>query len=213
MSRSLSREEFFAAWSSSHGGASITGIVKIWLNISFAITRPLIVLRISPNLLSLLSIFMGIAFLASIESNWTILFLILSLLLDGIDGTVAICTGKTSRYGAVVDAVADRLVEATWAIGLTLLGAPWQVVAGSWLAAFLQEYMRARAGGLGIGEVLIVTWAERPIRATLIFIPLIGRLFGMDLFSIAAIFWLVLQLSSAVVLFNSLRLRLQQSPR
>ncbi|MFM8937899.1 MAG: CDP-alcohol phosphatidyltransferase family protein [Actinomycetota bacterium] len=213
MSIRMSKEELFSNWSELHGGAEVKGIVRAWLNISFYITRPLIILRLSPNSLSLLSIFAAGGFLLTLESHWAIALLVLSLLLDGIDGTVAIATGKSSKFGALVDSVADRLVEGLWAIALYLLGAPWQVVITAWLAAFVQEYLRARVGGLGVNQVLFVTWCERPVRATLIFIPLIGRLFGLDLFELAAWIWAIMQLTSALTLFNLLRLQLQQSQR
>jgi archaetidylinositol phosphate synthase len=213
MSRRMSKEELFSNWSELHGGAEVKGIVRAWLNISFYIIRPLIILRLSPNTLSLLSIFAAAGFLLALESHWAIALLVLSLLLDGIDGTVAIATGKSSKFGALVDSVADRFVEGLWAIAFYLLGAPWQVVITAWLAAFVQEYLRARVGGLGVNQVLFVTWCERPVRATLIFIPLIGRLFGFDLFELAAWLWAIMQLTSALTLFNLLRLQLQQSQR
>ena len=120
----MKKEEFFSNWSKVHGDAEINGIVRIWLRISFVITRPLVALKVSPNSLSLLSIVSAIAFLIDIESPRAILFLVLSLLLDGIDGTVAISTGKSSRFGAIVAAVADRIVEAVWSYAFFLLGAP-----------------------------------------------------------------------------------------
>ncbi len=213
MSRRMRKEELFSNWSALHGGAEVKGIVRAWLTISFYITRPIIVLRLSPNSVSLLSIFAAVGFLLALESHWAITLLVLSLLLDGVDGTVAIATGKSSKFGALVDSVADRLVEGLWAVALYLLGAPWQVVIMAWLAAFIQEYLRARVGGLGVNQVLFVTWCERPVRATLIFIPLIGRLFGFDLFVLAAWIWAIMQLTSALTLFNLLRLQLQQSQR
>ena len=170
-------------------------------------------MKFSPNSLSLLSILAAAGLLLTVESHWAIALLVLSLLLDGIDGTVAIATGKSSKFGALVDSVSDRLVEGLWAIALYLLGAPWQVVITAWLAAFVQEYLRARVGGLGVNQVLFVTWCERPVRATLIFIPLIGRLFGFDLFELASWIWATMQVTSALTLFNLLRLRLKQSQR
>ena len=209
----MTREELFNRWSALHGDAQVKGIVKAWLMVSYFISRPLIAMRFSPNSLSILSIFAAMSFVFTLETHWAISLLVLSLLLDGIDGTVAIITGKSSKFGAMVDAVADRLVESLWAIALYLLGAPWEIVLVAWLAAFTQEYLRARAGGLGVNQVLIVTWCERPVRATLIFIPLVGRLFGFDLFEVASWLWAILQVSSAVTLFNLLRLQLQQSQR
>lgn len=204
----MDKGQFFAEWSKIHGNARVSGIVKAWLTISFWVTRPLALLRVSPNFLSVASILVGAAFIWKIESNWSALLLVLSLALDGIDGTLAITTGKTSRFGALLDSVADRLVESLWAYGLYLLGAPWQIVTVAWLASYLQEYLRARAGGLGIQEVVVVTFAERPVRASLIFIALIANLLGIELIVEVAFIWAALQTISAVTLFRALRLRL-----
>ncbi|MEY3711043.1 MAG: hypothetical protein RLZZ99_864 [Actinomycetota bacterium] len=204
----MDKGQFFAEWSKIHGNARVSGIVKAWLTISFWVTRPLALLRISPNFLSVASILVGAAFIWKIESNWSALLLVLSLALDGIDGTLAITTGKTSRFGALLDSVADRLVESLWAYGLYLLGAPWQIVTVAWLASYLQEYLRARAGGLGIQEVVVVTFAERPVRASLIFIALIANLLGIELIVEVAFIWAALQTISAVTLLRALRLRL-----
>lgn len=204
----MDKGQFFAEWSKIHGNARVSGIVKAWLTISFWLTRPLALLRVSPNFLSVASILVGAAFIWKIESNWSALLLVLSLALDGIDGTLAITTGKTSRFGALLDSVADRLVESLWAYGLYLLGAPWQIVTVAWLASYLQEYLRARAGGLGIQEVVVVTFAERPVRASLIFIALIANLLGIELIVEVAFIWAALQTISAVTLLRALRLRL-----
>ena len=204
----MDKGQFFAEWSKIHGNARVSGIVKAWLTISFWVTRPLALLRVSPNFLSVASILVGAAFIWKIESNWSALLLVLSLALDGIDGTLAITTGKTSRFGALLDSVADRLVESLWAYGLYLLGAPWQIVTVAWLASYLQEYLRARAGGLGIQEVVVVTFAERPVRASLIFIALIANLLGIELIVEVAFIWAALQTISAITLLRALRLRL-----
>ena len=113
----MTRDEFFLRWSKEHGGASIRGIVRGWLVISFAITRPLVALKVSPNFLSILSIFTGLGFVLTTESFWALIFLAVSLLLDGIDGTVAISGGKSSKLGALVDSISDRIVESCWAFG------------------------------------------------------------------------------------------------
>jgi archaetidylinositol phosphate synthase len=209
----MKRDEFFAEWSRIHGQAEVTGIVRGWLSISYWLTRPLVVLRVSPNLLTLSSIALGALFLFFISENLAIFLLALSLLLDGIDGTVAIITGKSTRFGALLDSFADRIVESLWAFGFYLIGAPWQVLVIAWIAAYAQEYMRARAAGLGVTEVLIVTPAERPVRATFIFIALIARAVGLDLVTPIVVIWAALQSYSALKLLNVLRSRLRQSPR
>ena len=209
----MNREQFFIKWSDLHGGAEIKGIVKWWLSVSYSIARVLI--RISPTLLTLLALPVALLFLYYLPSPLSILLLVLTLAIDGIDGTVAILAEKVSKSGAVLDAFVDRLVESAWAYGLFLLGAPWQLVLSAWLAAFVQEYMRARAGGLGVSEVGIVTIAERPVRATLLFIGLVATMVGIAdqgrIATITSVIWVVMQVIAALTIFLSLRLRLRQS--
>ncbi len=211
----MNREQFFIKWSDLHGGAEIKGIVKWWLSVSYSIARVLI--RISPTLLTLLALPVALLFLYYLPSPLSILLLVLTLAIDGIDGTVAILAEKVSKSGAVLDAFVDRLVESAWAYGLFLLGAPWQLVLSAWLAAFIQEYMRARAGGLGVSEVGIVTIAERPVRATLLFIGLVATMVGIAdqvrIATITSVIWVAMQAIAALTIFLSLRSRLQQSQR
>ena len=209
----MTRDEFFGKWSALHGGAEIKGIVKAWLWISFGLCRALARLRITPNGLTYISLVFAAFYLYFINSHWAIAFLVLSLMADGLDGTLAIITNRVTRWGATLDSVVDRIVEAIWAIGLFHLGAPWQFVLVAWLAAFAQEYMRARAGGLGIHEIGVVTISERPVRATFIFIALIGRVIGLDVTSVLSCIWMVMQLFSVFTVLRVLRPLLQQSQR
>jgi Phosphatidylglycerophosphate synthase len=149
----------------------------------------------------------------SIESNWAIAFLVFSLIADGIDGSLAILTGKVSRWGALLDGFIDRIVEALWAFSLYLLGAPYQLVLIAWLAAFLQEYMRSRAASLGVTQLGVVTIGERPIRASILFIALVARAVDMDLVTLLAQIWAILQVISLFTVLNFLRPLLQQSQR
>lgn len=212
-SSSMTRDEFFDRWSALHGGAEIRGIVRAWLRISFAICRGLSLVRVTPNGLTYISLIFAGFYLYFINSHWAIAFLVLSLMADGLDGTLAILTNRVSRWGATLDSVVDRVVEAIWAIGLFHLGAPWQFVLVAWLAAFAQEYMRARAGGLGIHEIGVVTISERPVRATFIFVALVGRAVELDVTSVVAGIWMAMQLYSAISVLRVLRPLLQQSPR
>lgn len=209
----LSRTEFFAEWSRLHGGAEIKGIVRAWLSISFTVTTALKAIRVTPNGLTHISLVCGVLFLYFIDSHWAIAFLVLSLMADGLDGSLAIITRRVTRWGAALDAVIDRTVESLWAIGLFMLGADWEWVLLAWLAAFSQEYMRARASGLGVHEVGVVTISERPIRASLIFIVLIGRVFDFNLANSVAMIWVVMQVISVVTVLRFLRPLLQQSQR
>ena len=209
----MKKSEFFNSWANLHGGAQIKGIVRAWLEISFLICKPLAVLRVTPNALSIIGLLLGISLVVSIESNWAIAFLVFSLIADGIDGSLAILTGKVSRWGALLDGFIDRIVEALWAFSLYLLGAPYQLVLIAWLAAFLQEYMRSRAASLGVTQLGVVTIGERPIRASILFIALVARAVDMDLVTLLAQIWAILQVISLFTVLNFLRPLLQQSQR
>jgi len=49
---------------------------------------------------------------------------VVSGILDAVDGAVARVTGKTSNFGAYLDGMVDRLVEALLYVGLMLYGLP-----------------------------------------------------------------------------------------
>jgi CDP-diacylglycerol--glycerol-3-phosphate 3-phosphatidyltransferase len=170
----MKKEEFNSTWSDLHGGAEIKGIVKTWLAISFASAKFLSKLHITPNILTLLGVLFAIAMATNPLSLWAIPLLVLSLYADGIDGSVAIYQERQSSFGAILDSVADRVSEALWFYVAYRIGAPAWLVLGTYVVASTQEYARARLSALGISDVGVVTPAERPVRASFIFIALVS---------------------------------------
>jgi phosphatidylglycerophosphate synthase len=189
----VDKNEFYTTWSNLHGGAKIEGIVKTWLQISYASAKFLSKLRVTPNLLTFAGLFFAIALWQFANSWVAALFLVLSLFFDGIDGSLAILQKKTSKFGAFIDSFVDRISEVFWALALYELGAPTALVFVALLATYVQEYIRARSGGLGHNEVGIVTICERPVRASLIFIAIIANLVGLDLVTAISIVWVAMQ--------------------
>jgi len=181
----MNKADFFAKWSALHGNAEIKGIVKAWLNISYSSARFMSALRITPNLLTLLGIVFALAMAVNPLSLWTIPLLVLSLYADGIDGSVAIYQNRESQFGAILDSVADRISEALWFYVAYRIGAPAWIVLLTYVIASTQEYARARLGGLGISEVGVVTPAERPVRASFIFIALVAYAIEFNLVTLA----------------------------
>lgn len=189
----MDKNEFFVTWSKLHGEAKIEGIVKTWLQISYSVVGPLAKLRITPNLLTLAGLIFAIA-LWQFPNSWpAALFLVLSLFFDGIDGSLAIYSRVTSKFGAFTDSFVDRLSEVFWALALYKLSAPAILVFLALLATFVQEYLRARAGGLGHDEVGLVTICERPVRASLIFIAIVANLIGFEAAVVIAAIWVAMQ--------------------
>ena len=191
-----------------HGGAKIEGVVKTWLQISYATAKFFAKLRVTPNLLTFAGLFFAIA-LWQFANSWpAAAFLVLSLFFDGIDGSLAILQKKTSKFGAFTDSFVDRISEVFWALALYELGAPATLVFIALLATYVQEYLRARAGGLGHEEVGIVTICERPVRASLIFIAIIANLIGLEIISVVAAVWVAMQVIALSQLTRSLYKRL-----
>ncbi|CAB4959011.1 MAG: hypothetical protein F2855_03505 [Actinobacteria bacterium] len=180
----MNQTEFFAKWSALHGSAEIKGIVKAWLKISYGSAKFMTALRITPNLLTLLGIVFAIAMAANPLAVWTIPLLVLSLYADGIDGSVAIYQNRATHFGAILDSVADRISEALWFYVAYRIGAPAWLVLITYVIASTQEYARARLGGLGIKDVGVVTPAERPVRASFIFVALVAYAINLNLVSL-----------------------------
>ena len=205
----MDKNEFFTTWSNLHGGAKIEGVVKTWLQISYASAKFLSKLRVTPNLLTFAGLFFAIALWQFANSWLAAIFLVLSLFFDGIDGSLAILQKKTSKFGAFTDSFVDRISEFFWALALYKLGAPASLVFVALLATFIQEYLRARSGGLGHSEVGIVTICERPVRASLIFIAIVANLIGLDLVTAISIIWVAMQFIALSQLTGSLYKRLR----
>ena len=196
----MKKDEFFSIWRRLHGDANISGIVKGWLSISYVIVKPLSKARVTPNILTILGLFFGVLLYANAETFWAPALLVLSLICDGIDGSLAIVTNKSTKWGAILDSTVDRLTEIFWVLALYKIGADLKLLIIVLLAASLQEYIRARAVGLGVSEVGIVTFAERPVRASFVFVVFISLQFNFIIYNQIIICWLALQLISLIML-------------
>jgi phosphatidylglycerophosphate synthase len=194
----MSQAQFFLAWSKLHGDAQITGIVKLWLKISFAVVKQLAKLKITPNSLSISGLIFGIFLYLNAEAKWAALLLVASLICDGIDGSLAIITGKASKWGAALDSILDRITEVFWALAFISSGAEERLVITAVIFASAQEYLRARAGGLGLTEVGVVSISERPVRASILFVALIAFAIDLPIIDLLAPVWLVLQAISFI---------------
>jgi phosphatidylglycerophosphate synthase len=192
----MKQQDFFIIWSKLHGDAKVTGIVKAWLIISFALVKPLSKLKFTPNILTLFGLFFGVLLYINAQSPWAALLLVLSLTCDGIDGSLAILTSKFSKWGALLDSTADRITEVFWLLTLYKIGADIKLLLVIVVFASVQEYLRARAGGLGMSQVGVVTFAERPVRASFIFIALIASAIDIAIIPQIVILWLLLQVIS-----------------
>jgi phosphatidylglycerophosphate synthase len=167
-------DDYLRRWAPLHGGyeprsGSVAGR---WLSLAYVAARPLAVRGVTPGVLTAWGVLVSaaVAAIASAGGRWPLaaaVVVVVAGLLDNLDGAVAILTGRTSRWGFVLDSLADRLSDTAYLVALWVLGAPGPLcVVGGGLMG-LQEYARARAGNAGMGEVGVVTVWERPTRVVL----------------------------------------------
>jgi CDP-diacylglycerol--glycerol-3-phosphate 3-phosphatidyltransferase len=194
----LSKDEFKAKWSSLHSDAETTGIVGAWLHISYRFGLICTLLRISPNALTVLGLLGAVATALTAHLPWAIFFLVFSLFCDGIDGSVAIFQHRESKFGATLDSVVDRISEALWFYALYAIGVPAWIPITLWSVAAFQEYARAKLISLGVSDIGVVTPAERPVRASFLFIVLILNQLSLPGVTELSIAFLVLQIYSFV---------------
>ena len=166
-----------AAWSALHGGIRPSPVVRGWLRLVRALVRP--VRRVPPDVLSVAGVLVLVgawALTATGRPGTAVaaVLVVLAGVLDGLDGAVALATGRARPLGAVVDAVCDRLGDLLLLAVLVELGAPpgWALAVAA--ATLLHEYARARAQAVGMPGVGAVTVAERPTRLILVALPTVG---------------------------------------
>ena len=142
-------------------------------------------LKISPNLLSVFGLILGIiaaVFIALDDLIFAALFLLIGAIADLFDGSLARKFNKETVFGAFLDSVIDRVQELSIFIGATYLliskeNYEWAILPVLTLGlSFLVSYSRARGEGLGIQtkDSGIVT---RPERLLILIIGLITNQF------------------------------------
>ncbi|MDX3659037.1 CDP-alcohol phosphatidyltransferase family protein [Streptomyces sp. ID05-26A] len=167
-----------AGWSRLHSeDVSGSRLVVGWLRFIHAIARPFD--RVHPDLLSVAGVVAvgGAAAVAFAGGRWPLLALVLVVaggVLDGLDGAVALRTGRARPVGAVIDAVADRLSDLGLVLVLFALDAPAWWCAGLGVALLLHEYARAKAQSVGMTSAGAVTVAERPTRMIVVAVACAG---------------------------------------
>ncbi len=163
--------EYLERWSRLHGGVDPAGnrLVGLWLRLTYRVARPLARSGASPDLVTGLGVVVAgsVVALCVLGGRWVLLAVVvtvLSGLLDNLDGAVAVLTDRVSAWGAVLDALADRVADGAYLLALVVLGAPGPLAVAAGALMVAQEYARARAGQAGLADVGVVTVAERPTR-------------------------------------------------
>ncbi len=128
---------------------------------------------IKPNTLTWIGLIVSFIAAYTIATDHLVVagtLVLLSGLFDILDGALARATGRSTRFGAMLDSTFDRLADAALLFGVALLyvnTGRWVNVVLAFLAlvgSFLTSYVRARAEGLGMAcPVGLFTRAERVI--------------------------------------------------
>lgn len=165
-------------WSALHGGIRPSRPVRAWLRLVRALSSGPVA-RVPPDVLSVAGVAaLAGAWAAAVAGRpWTLLTALLVVaagVLDGLDGAVAVRTGRARPLGAVVDAVADRVGDLLLGAVLVALGAPPGWVVAALAVVFVHEYLRARAQSVGMPGVGAVTVAERPTRLVVVVLAAVG---------------------------------------
>ncbi len=161
-----SRIGYIDHWGANHL-VSPSSPVRAFLTVIYLLAKPFVKLKIHPNLITLLGGLLAIlASLLFINQVWVFAGLLagFSTFLDGIDGAVATIQNKRSKFGAVLDAVVDRIAETSWFLALLSAGANIYFVLAAVFSIFCLEYFRTKGQSLGVTSVGAVTVAERPTR-------------------------------------------------
>jgi phosphatidylglycerophosphate synthase len=206
-------DEYAAAWSRLHGGfdpATASPVVRGWVLLAYRMGSWLGSKRVRPSAVTTAGLILCLAVPAVMPLGAPgmllgALLVLVAALADGLDGAVAVVTGRATRLGYVYDSVADRLGELAWLLAFRLAGAPTWLVVAAGAAAWLQEYARARATAAGMSEIGVVTVAERPTRVLVtIFGLLLGALVPAAV-TVAAAVWLALALVGLAQLAVAIR--------
>lgn len=210
--REMDGDEHVRDWAALHLTEPPGGFVGGWLKAAAAVARPLVRAGVSPNMVTVAALVMAVAAvpLAAID-GWVgpaaaCLAIILSGLLDSLDGAVAVQAGRTTKVGFLLDSALDRLADAAMPAALAVAvgggATATRLAVGATAACWWMEYVRARGSLAGVTGKALVTPGERPTRIILTAVGL-----GLPVLATTAL-WahVVIVGGSAVLLFvDSLR--------
>ncbi|HET6816265.1 MAG TPA: CDP-alcohol phosphatidyltransferase family protein [Mycobacteriales bacterium] len=154
-----------AEWSRRHDGydPERSLVLRTWLSLVHTLARPLVRRRISPDAVTAASV--AAAVLAARAPRPAAVGLVAaSVVLDGVDGAVALQSGRSTRWGTAVDHAGDRISDSMLAVALHRAGAErgWCIAAACSSAVFegARELLRMRAGA----PLAELTVGDRPAR-------------------------------------------------
>lgn len=154
-------EPYAAVWSRLHGGLQPSALVRRWLRLMWTLARPLA--RVPPTAITVAGAVLAIdaALFADRLPLATLGLILASALCDGLDGAVAVVSGRATRTGARADALADRIADCAFAAAVWRCGAPLWLAGAAGALSLVHEMSRTLLGGR---LRTTITVAERPTR-------------------------------------------------
>ena len=178
-------DEHLRDWAALHLTEPPAGFVGGWLRGAAAVARPLARAGISPNAVTVAALLAALVAvpLAAVE-GWigpaaACLAVVVSGLLDALDGAVAVQAGRTTKVGFLLDSALDRLADAALPASLAIAanggtggiaaGEGAEIAVAAVAACWWLEYVRARASLAAAGQPWkqVITPGERPTRIIL----------------------------------------------
>ena len=177
--RGKSGDEHLKAWADVHRTQPPGGLVGGWLRGVAAVARPLARAGVPADAVTVAALVAAVAAVPlAMVDGWpgpaaACLAVVVSGLLDSLDGAVAVQAGHTTRVGFLLDSVLDRLADAALPAALAVVaGGAAEVAVAAVAACWWLEYVRARASLASAGpntepERQVITPGERPTRIIL----------------------------------------------
>lgn len=176
-------DEHLRDWAELHLTQPPTGFVGGWLRTMAAIARPLARAGVSPNMVTVAAFVVAMATIPLVLIDGWIgpaaacVALIVSGLLDALDGAVAVQAGRTTKVGFLLDSALDRLSDAALPVALAIAAdhpAAGELAVATVAVTWWLEYVRARGSLAGAATTLttgptnqVITPGERPTRMIL----------------------------------------------
>jgi len=121
--------------------------------ITYPIARRIAILGISPNTITIVGFLIAILYLPLMAYGkplLALLVIILSGIMDILDGAVAKVTGKTTKLGSFLDSTLDRIEDIIFIFGLRFLKINDLLIYTFLTLSLMISYMRAKGESLGL---------------------------------------------------------------
>lgn len=172
---------FLSRWSALHGGLDPRGSRWVfgWLALAYRVARPLAVRRVSPDAMTFAGLALAVLVVpaAWAGGRWPLagaVLVLLSGLVDSLDGAVAALRGVSRPWGAVLDSLVDRCADLLYLLALWVLGAPAGLCVAAGALTVLHESSRSSAMAAGMRGAGVITVWERPSRVILAVVTMLA---------------------------------------